>query len=183
MNKLTRLIDEFGAVAARPWSDALAGRQRVWMVVYDETDELRLRARLGEFEQAAAAANHPMTWCDLTATFATWMAAQEYHEDYFEYPEDLLIEATPDTVIGEFLEAAARQVREALAESGPDGLVGLVGVGSLFGIVRASALIAKVEEQIEGRMAVFFPGSRNGNTYRLLDARDGWSYLALPIPA
>jgi len=30
---------------------------------------------------------------------------------------------------------------------------------------------------------VFFPGERDGSNYRLLDARDGWNYLATPIAA
>jgi hypothetical protein len=28
---------------------------------------------------------------------------------------------------------------------------------------------------------VFFPGVYENNNYRLLDARDGWNYLAVPI--
>jgi len=28
---------------------------------------------------------------------------------------------------------------------------------------------------------VFFPGEHEGNSYRLLDARDGWNYLAVPL--
>jgi hypothetical protein len=34
-----------------------------------------------------------------------------------------------------------------------------------------------------GRLLVFFPGSRDGNVYKLLDAREGWNYLATPITA
>ena len=34
-----------------------------------------------------------------------------------------------------------------------------------------------------GRLLVFFPGEVEGNNYRLLDARDGWNYLATPITA
>jgi len=34
---------------------------------------------------------------------------------------------------------------------------------------------------IAGRLLVFFPGEHEGNSYRLLDARDGWNYLAIPI--
>ena len=34
---------------------------------------------------------------------------------------------------------------------------------------------------IQGRLAVFFPGAYAQNHYRLLDARDGWNYLAVPI--
>jgi hypothetical protein len=32
-------------------------------------------------------------------------------------------------------------------------------------------------------LLVFFPGQFDNNNYRLLDARDGWNYLAVPITA
>ena len=36
-----------------------------------------------------------------------------------------------------------------------------------------------VERAIRGQLVVLFPGTKNGNNYRLLDARDdGWNYLA-----
>jgi hypothetical protein len=40
-----------------------------------------------------------------------------------------------------------------------------------------------VQDRVAGRLLVFFPGQREGNNYRLFDARDGWNYLALPIEA
>ena len=40
-----------------------------------------------------------------------------------------------------------------------------------------------VTDCIGGRLLVFFPGEREGSNYRLLDARDGWNYLATPITA
>jgi hypothetical protein len=51
-------------------------------------------------------------------------------------------------------------------------------VASLYGFVRVSELIHDVERSIRGRLVVFFPGTKNENNYRLLDARDGWNYLA-----
>ena len=60
----------------------------------------------------------------------------------------------------------------------------LLGAGSLFGLgsnVKVSALLAEVNTAIKGRLLVFFPGEHEGNSYRLLDARDGWNYLATPI--
>ena len=36
-------------------------------------------------------------------------------------------------------------------------------------------------KDIRGRLALFFPGDVDNNNYRLLDARDGWNYLAIPI--
>ncbi len=180
MSKLDRLVAEFEAVAARPWSTTLAGPQRVWMVVYDEADERRLRVRLDEFGHAAQSAGHPIRWCDLTGAFAEWMAAHDMRDEYFEYPEDLLVDKGP---LKGFLAFAADRVRRVLAETGDDELVGITGVGAAFGLVRVSEIVEAVHEDIRGRLVVFFPGTRSGNTYRLLDARDGWNYLALPIPA
>ena len=44
-----------------------------------------------------------------------------------------------------------------------------------------SALLNAMNERLPGRLLVFFPGEHEGNSYRLLDARDGWNYLATPI--
>ena len=38
-----------------------------------------------------------------------------------------------------------------------------------------------IESDVRGRIAVFFPGEYEDSNYRLLDARDGWNYLAVPI--
>jgi hypothetical protein len=38
-----------------------------------------------------------------------------------------------------------------------------------------------VEGDVKGRLVVFFPGTLEQNNYRLLDARDGWNYMAVPI--
>ena len=38
-----------------------------------------------------------------------------------------------------------------------------------------------MEADVTGRLVVFFPGEYEQNNYRLLDARDGWSYMAVPI--
>ena len=60
----------------------------------------------------------------------------------------------------------------------------LLGAGTLFGLgdaVKVSALLNAVNDAIAGRLLVFFPGDHEGNSYRLLDARDGWNYLAIPI--
>ena len=39
----------------------------------------------------------------------------------------------------------------------------------------------RIERDIRGRVVVFFPGEYENSNYRLLDARDGWNYLAVPI--
>jgi hypothetical protein len=46
-----------------------------------------------------------------------------------------------------------------------------------------SDLVQGVAGRICGRMLVLFPGEYENNPYRLLDAGDGWNYLAVPITA
>jgi hypothetical protein len=117
----------------------------------------------------------------VTTSFETWMAGHEYREAYFEDP-DLLESALPA-----FFSHLVDEVGTALAtHSEPNGVVALLGAGTLFGLggaVKVSALLNAVSDAIVGRLIVFFPGSHEGNSYRLLDARDGWNYLAIPITA
>jgi hypothetical protein len=42
-------------------------------------------------------------------------------------------------------------------------------------------VLEDVNSAIRGRLLVFFPGRHDGSNYRLLDARDGWNYLAAGI--
>jgi hypothetical protein len=106
------------------------------------------------------------------------MAATEYRDSYFESPEDLELKLEDD-----FLEHVAAQVREVLtsAEADENSVVGVYGIASLFGFVRVSELMKEIERDIRGRVVVFFPGEYENSNYRLLDARDGWNYLAVPI--
>jgi hypothetical protein len=57
----------------------------------------------------------------------------------------------------------------------------LIGAASVFGVVSLSDVLSRVEHAIKGRLVVFFPGRSRDGRYRLLDARDGWDYHAVPI--
>ena len=172
------LLKSYEQFVRLPWQAGLAGPQKVWMAVYDAPDERRLRARLGAFENVTVAAGHPWSACDLTDLFGEWMAAQEYRESYFEAPEDL------EMALEDFAQHAVGVVRGALTAAGDErGVVAVHGLASLFGLMRASRLVDEVAPAIQGRLLVFFPGEREANNFRLLDARDGWNYLAIPITA
>jgi hypothetical protein len=116
---------------------------------------------------------------DVTTSFERWMADHAYRETYFEEPE-LLSTALPG-----FFAHLVEDVRSQLsAQSAPDGVVALLGAGTLFGLgdsVKVSALLNAVNDAVAGRLLVFFPGDHEGSSYQLLDARDGWNYLAIPI--
>ena len=179
MSKVRRLLDSYRRYVAVPWRDDAAAPQRVIFCVYNEDEELRLRARIDEFELATREAGHGWAIFDLTDTFAEWLASQRYAKKYFEKP-DLL-----PTVLPRYLDFLAERFTEFLHANqvGDDDVVALKGVGSLFGFLKVKELVDRLAPMVHGRLLVFFPGSYEGNNYRLLDGYDGWNYLAVPITA
>lgn len=178
-SRIDRLIRRYERFVDLPWERRLAGVQRVWFIVHDKTDERRVRARVDEFAIATKRAGHGWKLCDLTDSFPRWMAAQDYRESYFEDPESL------DILLPDFHEHVVELLRSALEadDVGSDTVVAVTGIASLFGFTRVSKVVNAVAGCIRGRLVVFFPGEHEDNNYRLLDARDGWNYMAVPITA
>jgi hypothetical protein len=180
MGQIERLIQNYDTRVSLPWESNLPGPQRIWFAVYNKAEERRLRRRLDEFYISTQRAKHGWIMVDLTDVFAQWLANHDYREGYFENPEPLEPESPP---LDDFKEALVQQVTDVLTSPKADesSVVALYGVGSLFGFMKTSDLVAKVEPIVRGRLLVFFPGEHENNTYRFLDARDGWNYLAVPI--
>lgn len=179
MSRVKRLIQSYSKYIAVPWRSDAAAAQRVIFCVYNETEELRLRAKVDEFEIATRAAGHEWALFDLTDSFPAWLASQRYAKSYFQKP-NLLSPLLPkylsyiQTEFAAFLEA--KSVDENF-------VVALQGVGSLFGFLKVKEVVDKLAPEVKGRLLVFFPGSYEDNNYRLLDGYDGWNYLAVPITA
>ena len=173
-------VEDLAAVYKRhvsvPWQRTLAGAQRVMLVVYEKELERSLRARIGEFQQVTERCEHHWRLVNCTRWFTEWLGDDEYREAWFENPALLGMK-----VEGEFRGQAVRRLTAELENADAETVVALLGVGSLYGFLRVSDLIRSVEQSIRGRLVVFFPGTKNENNYRLLDARDGWSYLAQGI--
>ena len=179
MSKVKRLVDSYGRFIALPWRDDAAAAQRVVFCVYPETEELRLRANIEEFELITRQAGHEWMTFDLTDTFALWMSEQKYAKGYFRSPANLA------TVIHRYLDWLEAQFIARLSTQGvgDNHVVTLYGVGSLFGLLKVKAVVDRLATQVPGRLMVLFPGSFENNNYRLLDGYDGWNYLATPITA
>jgi hypothetical protein len=178
MGRIEDLASRYRNHIAAPWQRNLAGDQKAIFVVYPKTDERKLRARLDLFEMATTSSGHEWRVVDLTATFARWMASTDYHDVYFEEPETLSMKLRSGFVLH-----AAGCLRDALTadDVGEDTVVAVKGAASLYGLARLSLLLKEVVKDIRGRLVVFFPGEYEQGNYRLLDARDGWNYLAVPI--
>ena len=179
MSKIRRLIKSYGKFISIPWRDDAAAPQRVIFCVYHENDELRLRAKIDEFELATKQAGHEWAVFDLTDAFPEWLSAQRYARSYFQKPELLA------SILPKLLTFIINKFEKILHENKADenSVVALKGVGSLFGFLKIKEVVDKLAPMVKGRLLVFFPGSFEDNNYRLLDAYDGWNYLAVPITA
>jgi hypothetical protein len=178
MGRIERLVERYRQHIGLPWQQTVAGAQRVIIVIYDKELERSLRARLELFAIASKEAGHTWHEVDLSDSFAQWMAADEYRDAYFESPSDLQLKLE-----SEFTESLATRIQSVMVqpEVNETSVVAIYGVGSLFGFTRVSQLLKLVESVIRGRLVVFFPGTLEGSNFKLLDARDGWNYLAVPI--
>lgn len=179
MTDLESLVTNFTFQVGYPWATNLAPAQRCWMVVYDPVDERRIRARLQAFQNATEAAGKVWQLVDVTDAPGVWIAKHPLRERYFAKPELLTASALKD--FRRFL--VARVLASADQRNDANAVVALLGVGSLFGFVETSWLLNELSPKIAGRLAVLFPGEYRNDNYRLLEAREGWNYLALPITA
>lgn len=179
MTKIKQLINSYSKFIAIPWRSDAAAAQRVIFCIYGEKDELRLRAKIDEFEIASRQSGHGWIVFDLTDTFPAWLASQKYAASYFKKPEHLY------TLLPKYLEFITNDFEEFLRANSvtENSVVALKGVGSLFGLLKVKEVVDKFAPLVKGRLLVFFPGSYENNNYRLLDGYDGWNYLAVPITA
>jgi hypothetical protein len=178
VGRIEELANRYRSHISAPWQRNLAGDQKAIFVVYPKTDERRLRARLDLFEMFTTSTGHRWRLVDLTDAFARWMADTDYRDAYFEEPETLAMRLRSN-----FVQCTASRLRAALTaqDVDDDTVVAVQGVACLFGFTRVSLVLKEVVKDIRGRLLVFFPGEYEDKNYRLLDARDGWNYLAVPI--
>ena len=178
MGKIDDLANNYERHLSVPWQQSVTGAQKIMLCIYDKEDERNLRAKIGDFEIRTENTQHNWVHLDCTDIFSHWLAQDDYCDAYFEAPDDIGMK-----VEGEFKEHVIDLVRDIVSQADDQTVVALSGVASLYGFIHLSELIRAVEADINGRLVIFFPGSKDENNYRLLDARDGWNYLANSITA
>lgn len=176
MSRINELAVQYSDHISVPWQQGLPAANRVVMLIYEKELERQLRAKLLEFEQATKTAGHGWLLVNLTSAFAEWMGGMKYREEYFQAPDHIRLKLDSS-----FLRHVADQIKAQLSQATENDVVALLGAGSLFGFLRLSDVIKEIEREIQGRLVVFFPGQKDSNNYRLLDARDGWNYMAVGI--
>lgn len=180
MSRIRRLASAYARYIEIPWQQNAAAAQRVVFCIYHEEDELRLRANIGEFEVLTRQAGHDWLLYDLTDSFAAWLATQRrYATKYFADPAPLV------TLMPQYRAYIRNDFARAVQEAGADAntVVAVKGTGALYGFLKVREVVDDMAPLVAGRLLVFFPGTYENNNYRLLDAYDGWNYLAVPITA
>ncbi len=178
VSRVKKLLESYSRFISIPWREDAAAAQRVIFCVYNPSDELSLRTHIDEFEIATKQANHFWALYDLTNTFAQWLAAQRYAKSYFEKPQ-LLISLLPKYL--DFIEDNFIEFIDQL-DVNANHVLAIKGTGSLFGFVKVKDVVDRLAPHVKGRLVLFFPGEMpSQDNYRLLDAYDGWNYLAIAI--
>lgn len=177
-SKIDQLLSAYDAVVTEPWTSSLSGQERIWFLVYDPAEQRKVDLRLGDFEMATKKAGKRWESISLKRCFPEWMANHDYKEEYFEDPDALV-----DQLEGDFKAYAINFLVTELEKLGTNDntLIAIRDISALFGFNRVSDILNGCSRAFKGRMLIFFPGEYDKNQYRLLDARDGWSYLARPI--
>jgi hypothetical protein len=180
MNRIDQLVANYRSHIQMPLRPDLAASQRVWFAVYPAAEERRLVNRIDEFEMLTKEAGHPWVRVDLAGRFASWLASVDEHEreEWFKNPGDIELYAKTEwkELLTEFFNQAVAEAAE------PERTVfALTGLIDLYDFLHVSELVEALETSFAGYLLVFFPGEKEGNTYRFLDVRTGWNYLAVPI--
>ena len=176
MNTFDDILAAYQRHIQLPWANDVPSVGRVWIVWYEKTLQRRFTGRLGEFEHATLKAGHGWHHLDLAPWFGRWIAQHEFFVGLLEQPKEIrgLLQDIEDQLVSD--------VKRVLAVCSPNDVLAVDGCGALFGVARVSNLIGKIAEAVPGRLLIGFPGKHSGGVYRLLDARDGWNYHAVPIP-
>ncbi len=178
-DRISNLLKEYENHISLSWPTVASGEERSIFAIYKPEDELKLRARVEAFEQATQAHGYHWLLLDITHSFEKWLAGQDYAEAYYENPEYL--EANYEFFAEDLVQELRNTIQENSQVESSKTAVALLGCGTLFGITSVSDLVRHLADVIQGRLVVFFPGEKEGNTYRLLDAKNGWGYLATAL--
>ena len=176
MNSFDDILGAYARQIQLPWADDTPPAGRVWIVWFEKALQRRFTGRLGEFQHATVKAGHGWRQLNLSPWFGNWIARHEFFEALVQQPKELR------GILPDIEEELIKTLKGELKNCSVNDVLAVDGCGSLFGIGRISTLISRIADAIPGRLLIGFPGKHAGGVYRLLDARDGWNYHAIPIP-
>jgi hypothetical protein len=179
-NNIDDLLTAYEKVVAGNWANTLSGQERIWFLVYEPELQRKVDFRVGDFENTTKKAGKKWATISLKNAFPEWMANHDYRDEYFNEP-GMLVDQLEFEFKNWVIDYTIGKINSQNADE--NTVLAITDVASIFGFARLSDILNQVANQVKGRLLVFFPGEFEKNQFRLLDARDGWSYLARPITA
>jgi len=183
MTRLDQLLGSFRKHVGLPLRGGLPLSQRVWFVVYPPEEERRLHPRLPEFEMSTREAKLGWSLIDLTGIYTDWLNSLDADERETCLETPAILESYSDGFLATIKQRIQSFVDAVPEEDRARTVFTLTGTMEFFDFVHVSDVVESLNADFPGVLLVFFPGEREGNTYRFLGARDGWDYLAIPITA
>ena len=182
MSRIDQLLASYRRHVSLSPRGKLPLSQRIWFVVYPPEDERRMVNRIPEFEIATREAGLDWRRLDLTGAFADWMDTFDPEERRDTLAEPDIVETYADPGFIDYLGERIRRELESVPEAEAIQTVfAISGLMDLYDFVHVSEVLGTLDDHLRGIVLLFFPGEREGNTYRFLGARTGWNYLATPI--
>jgi hypothetical protein len=184
MSRIDQLLEKYREHVSLPLRPNLSLKQRTWFLVYGPEDERRMANRIPEFEILTRDAGLLWHRIGLAGAFADWMDSVDPDEREACLADPEIAEEYADPGFRTFLANRVHTEIAAIppAEAGRT-VTALTGLMDLYDFIHVSSVLEALDSSFPGVLLVFFPGERVENTYRFLDARDGWDYLAVPILA
>jgi hypothetical protein len=184
MARIDQLLESYRRHVSLAPRGHLPLSQRVWFVVYPPEEERRMANRIPEFEIATRDKGWGWQRIDLKGAFADWMDTFDPEERKKCLADPDIVETYADPGFAEYLGDRLRRELDSVPEADAVSTVFAVsGLMDLYDFVHVSAVLETLDSHLPGVVVLFFPGEREGNTYRFLGARTGWNYLATPILA
>jgi len=182
MGRIDQLLSRFKRHLELPLRSNLPLSQRVWFLVYPPEEERRIVNRIQEFEIVTVEAKLQWKHINLAGSYADWIDTFEPEEKKLCLSAPNILENYADPGFRDFLCQKILSIMKNVPEEQRSSTVfGVSGLMELYDFIHVSTVIDSIDSSFSGILVLFFPGEREGNTYRFLGARIGWNYLAVPI--
>lgn len=182
MARLDTLLVNYKRHLAVPFRNGLPLSQRVWFCVYPPEDERRLIDTIDAFQIATTEASLGWKRIDLTGAFANWIDTfDEEEREEIKHDQELIENYAKKGFCRFLAELVGSQAAEVPADKASRTVFALTGLMELYDFIDVSSVIEALSKDFPGVLAVFFPGEREGTSFRFLNARAAWDYLAVPI--
>jgi hypothetical protein len=184
MSKIDSLIESYRRHISMPYRKEKDLTQRTWIAVYPPEDELRLRSKIDEFEIATKDSGHRWQTIDFNHAIADWLDSVPEQKKKECLADDA---NTTDLANPQFKKYLSNRILSCIqacpVEVVDKTVFAILGAMGIYDFAYISEVFEFLPKNLPGNLLLFFPGEKEENIYKFLNARKGWNYMAVPILA